>query len=302
LAKILSEAAMAALPAKPPTLFKSRYVAYAVILMGAIHMINYMDRFLMTMLLEPTKAEFGLSDLWAGLLSGFGFVALYAILSLPMARLAQRFSRRRLLALSLALFSTMTGLCGIASSFVMLFLFRLGVGVGETAVLPSIHSLVSDMTSPRRRGLAMSVIGVGATLGAMLGFGFGGWMASQHGWRPAFLAGMAPGLILAVIAWLTLRDPPRGLSDGVENHVPPPPLGTALRLLWQRRSYRYLSLGTALLLHPCAWYDAPADLDNRAEHEQGAGGRAAESAQRAEARRCCRSRGDRVVREQSDFG
>ncbi len=153
------------------------YLIYAVGLMAVVNLLNYLDRQLMVILLEPIRREFGFSDAQAGLLTGFAFSLFYMLLALPAARLADRSSRRKLLAGAVALWSIMTGLCGLAGSYSTLLMARFGVGVGEAGALPTIHSLISDKLPQRRRGLAMSVLSVGVVMGVMSGLSAGGWIA-----------------------------------------------------------------------------------------------------------------------------
>lgn len=223
--------------------FSRNYLIYAVGLMALVNLLNYMDRQLMGILLEPIRREFGFSDAQGGLLTGFAFSLFYIIFGLPAAHLADRSSRRKLLAAAAALWSIMTGLCGAAGNYMWLLLARFGVGVGEAGALPAIHSMISDMLPPRRRGLAMSILGVGMLIGIMCGLSIGGWIADRHGWRMAFLAAMIPGFLVSLIVFLTLRDPPRGFADGITVRATPVPMREALAILWRRRSYRNLVAG-----------------------------------------------------------
>jgi predicted MFS family arabinose efflux permease len=258
---IATAAELAALP-KPQNAsvqpsFGRGYIIYAVGLMTLVNVLNYMDRQLMAILLEPIKRDFGLSDSQAGLLTGLAFSLLYTALALPAARLADRHSRRLLLSIAVATWSLATGLCGVAGSFSVLLIARLGVGVGEAGVLPTMHSMISDMLPPRRRAIAMSALGVGATTGAMIGVGLGGWVAQNHGWRTAFYAAMFPGLLISLVVFLTLRNPPRGFSDGVQHDGPAPKLGEAVGALLRRPAYRNIIIGIALgavgMMGSAAW-------------------------------------------------
>ena len=157
------------------------YLIYVVALLFSINFVNYFDRNLMVVLLEPIRLEFGLSDSQAGLLNGAAFSVVYTLMALPIARLADTRSRRKLLAAAVGFWSVMTGLCGIAGSFFVLLAARLGVGVGESGVLPMLHSLVSDTVSPRRRALVLTLLAVANTGGMIIGFGVGGYVAEHFG-------------------------------------------------------------------------------------------------------------------------
>lgn len=226
--------------------FSRNYLIYAVGLMGIVQVLNYLDRQIMVILLEPIRRDFGFSDAQGGLLTGFAFSLFYLTFVLPAARLADRVSRRKLLAGALALWSIMTGLCGLAGNYMWLLVARFGVGVGEAGALPSIHSMISDYLPQRRRGIAMSVLSVGIVVGVMCGLSAGGWLADRYGWRTAFLAAMVPGLFVSLIVFLTLRDPPRGFADGITTKVEPVPMRAALITLWRRPTYRNTVIGISL--------------------------------------------------------
>lgn len=241
--------------------FGRPYKLFALTILILINMSNYMDRFIMSILVEPIKAEFKVSDTQMGLLTGFGFSLAYALLILPVGRLSDLFSRKCILAGAIGLWSVMTALCGAASNYFWLMLARSGVGVGESG-LPATHSLTSDIFSPRRRPLALSIIGVGGPIGAMLGFLIGGYVSLHYGWRWAFLAGGIPGLLLAATVALFFREPVRGQSDsgGARDTLPMLDFRATLRLLWGRKAYVHVVAGVTFaaigLLGPGAWTPA----------------------------------------------
>ena len=148
-----------------------------------------------------------------GLLGGLYFALLYTLLGVPIARLAERFSRVNIIAVSLAVWSGFTALCGAAGSFATLAAFRFGVGIGEAGCSPPAHSLISDYYEPRRRASALSIYAFGIPLGTMFGAVAGGWLAQNLSWRAAFVVLGLPGLILAVLFKLVVKEPPRGYSD-----------------------------------------------------------------------------------------
>lgn len=183
------------------------YHIYIVGLLLLITICNYLDRIVLNVLQEPIKRELGLSDWQLGLLSGPAFALFYSVAGIPVARLAERANRARLMAAVVAVWSTMTALCGLAQGFVQLLLFRVGVGMGEGGCLPVSHSLLADNFSMRQRGMVMSIVSTAPSFATILAPIVGGLIAQQWGWRAAFIVVGLPGLLLALLAWLTLREP-----------------------------------------------------------------------------------------------
>ena len=176
-----------------------------------------------SVLFEPIRVEFGASDTQMGLLGGLSFALFYATLGVPIARLADQKDRRLIIVLSLGLFSLMTAMSGLASGFVMLFLLRIGVGIGEAGVNPASQSIIADYYPEQHRGTAMSILAVGAPVGMIGGFLIGGTVSEAYGWRAAMFAVGIPGLALAALMYFLLREPQRGGSGSavVANTVQP---------------------------------------------------------------------------------
>ena len=183
------------------------YHVYIVGLLLLITICNYLDRIVLNVLQEPIKRELQLSDWQLGLLSGPAFALFYSVAGIPVARLAERTNRARLMGAVVAVWSAMTALCGVAQGFVQLLLFRVGVGMGEGGCLPVSHSLLADNFSMRQRGMVMSIVSTAPSFATILAPIVGGLIAQQWGWRAAFLVVGLPGLVLALLAWLTLREP-----------------------------------------------------------------------------------------------
>jgi len=183
-----------------------RYAAYALGLLCLTNAFNIGDRLLLGIIQEPIKYEFALSDFQLGLLGGPAFAVLYSLMSIPIARVADRSNRITVVSLALALWSSLTGACGLASSYAQLLVARLGISVGEAgAVAPSL-SYISEIFSPRRRATAMAVFAIGGPGGALLATIFGGRIAEHYGWRASFLCFGAVGVTLALLVRLTLRE------------------------------------------------------------------------------------------------
>ncbi len=195
----------------------SSYLNYVLFMLAVVAFFNYLDRMVLSMLLQPIKDELGFSDAQLGLLTGFAFALFYATFGIPIARLADRKSRVTILSVCMALWSAMTAACGLAQNFVHMLLARMGVGVGEAGCVPTSHSLLSDYVPPEKRALALGIFQTGGALGVMFGFIAAGWIADQWGWRWAFFLVGIPGILVAIIAKMTLKDPPRGnYSDAPE--------------------------------------------------------------------------------------
>ncbi|MCQ4346922.1 MFS transporter [Pseudomonas stutzeri] len=180
---------------------------YALGVLTIIYVFNYIDRQLMAILIEPVKAEFGISDTQVGLLSGLTFAVFYTLFGFPLGRLSDRIGRKPVIALACIAWSAMTMLCGLAGSFLFLVLARIGVAIGEAGGTAPSMAMVSDLYPPQRRSTAMSVLMLGSSLGAIFGLGLGGWIAQHYGWRTAFVVIGAPGIFLGLLLWATVRTP-----------------------------------------------------------------------------------------------
>lgn len=224
------------------------YRRYVLGLLLVVATFNYADRYMLGVLLPDIKGELGLSDTQIGFISGTAFTIVYAFLGVPIAALADRFSRRKIVAFALAAWSLMTCLCGLAQSFVQLAVFRVLVGIGESGCTPPSHALISDYYARSERASAMAIFGLGSPIGVFIGFLVGAWVAQAAGWRFALFAFGAPGLVVALVLYYTLRDPPRGHADGVAADLSPstPDMVAAFRTLWAKKTFRHMVLGGSM--------------------------------------------------------
>lgn len=220
--------------------------AYALGMLLAIYTSNFIDRSIVNILGQAIKTDLALSDVQLGLLSGITFAALYSTLGIPIARLAERHNRVAIIAISLALWSGFTALCGLATSFVFLLVARVGVGIGEAGCSPAAQSLISDYYPPERRATALSVYALGLPLGILFGALAGGWLAQSLGWRAAFAIVGLPGLVLALLTWLTVREPPRGRHDPQPLSTATPPLADVVRRLFAKPAFTPMLIGVTL--------------------------------------------------------
>jgi len=234
------------------------YGWYVALLLAVAHLISFVDRFLMSLVMEPLKLDLGVSDTQLGLLQGTGFVILYTVAAVPLGRMADSVNRRNLIVAGIVLWSIATALCGLADSFGTLFLARIGVGFGEAALVPAAMSLLAAYIPRRQLGRAVSLFTTGASLGkstALIGGGAllallvaaGGLTIPGLGrlepWQGVFVLMALPGLLLAAL-FFTVREPPRPVST-----VAKPGIGVAARYVAsQRRAYITHSGAAALVV------------------------------------------------------
>lgn len=229
-----------------PTLFSAVTRRYVLSILVVVYTFNFIDRQILSILLEPIKNELQVSDTALGALSGFAFALFYATLGIPIARLADRSSRRNLIAVALAIWSGMTALSGVAQNYWQLLAARIGVAVGEAGCSPPAHSLIADYYPANQRATALGIYSLGIPFGILFGFIAGGWIEQFFGWRVAFFVVGLPGLALAIIFWLTVREPPRGLAEGRVVSAEQPSVKEAFNYLWKKKSFRHLATGGAL--------------------------------------------------------
>lgn len=223
------------------------YRRYALLILVLAYTSSHVDRNIVGILIEPLKADLLLSDTQLGFLSGIAFALFYATLGIPIAIFADRSNRRNIIAWSIAIWSVMTAMCGLAQNFWQLAIARIGVGVGEAGSSPPSHSMLADLYPKEKRSSAMSIYALGVYLGIMIGFIVGGFVAEWWGWRAAFFVVGLPGILIALLVRFTMIEPPRGFADGVK----PPPMGkvnikAGFAVLWRVRTTRHVVLGVTL--------------------------------------------------------
>ncbi len=240
------EAVKAGQPAEAE--FSESYKWFALGLLLLVYIFNFIDRQILSVLQESIKHDLNLNDRDLGLISGVAFALFYATLGIPIARFADTARRTWIIAAALAMWSLMTALCGAAVNFATLALARVGVGVGEAGCSPPAHSLISDYFGPEKRATALSIYALGIPIGVMFGYLAGGWINEFFGWRMAFVAVGAPGIILALIVFIFLREPPRGMAEAqrIAAAAEAPPVREVFDTLWRSKSFRHLSIAAAL--------------------------------------------------------
>ncbi|MEQ8433642.1 MAG: MFS transporter [Oceanicaulis sp.] len=184
--------------------------AGVLILCMSVLFLHLIDRQIMAILAEPIKADLGFSDTQIGLLTGLGFSLLYSILGIPVARLADRVDRVRIIAIATGAWSAMTAVTGLTSSFGAMLVARMGVAAGEAGGIPPMHALVADLFKPEERGRAFSIVQLGGPLGVLTAFFAGGYLAAAFDWRTVFYVAGGAGVVFALVIWKLLPEPRRG--------------------------------------------------------------------------------------------
>ena len=220
---------------------------YTLFVLVLVFTSSHVDRQIMGILGQPIKESLLISDTQLGLLTGIMFAVFYATLGMPMAMWADRHNRRNLISFSVFLWSLMTALCGAASNFLQLLLMRIGVGVGEAGSNPPSHSIIADLYPPEQRATAMAIFGTGINWGILIGFLIGGWINEWYGWRTAFVVVGLPGILLAILVRLTVREPPRGYSEALTKKPAPPAFWSVARFLFHNAALRNIILAGALI-------------------------------------------------------
>lgn len=218
---------------------------YALFILTVVLALNFVDRQILTILMEPIKHDLQVSDTAMGLLTGLAFAAFYAIAGFPVARWSDHANRRNVLSLCVAFWSAMTVASGMILSYWQLALARIGVAVGEAGAAPTSQSIIADLFPQHQRGKAMAVLTFGSGIGILLGLLLGGYLNTWFDWRTAFIVVGLPGFLVALIVRFTIKEPQRGAFD----RNPPTASGETIwqvfGYLWSLRTFRYTMLGLA---------------------------------------------------------
>src|SRR5271165_1289340 len=230
-------------PARPIPSLAVRW--YVLIVMCVVYAISIADRYVVSTVLDPIRKDLHLTDSGVALLTGAPLALFYVSFGIPISWLADRSNRRNILAASLVVWSGFTALCGLSRNYWEFLFGRIGVGVGEAGGTPPSTAIVSDYFPADRRPMAMTVLALGAPIGAYLGANFAGAIAHAYTWRAAFLALGVPGLLVGAIVYLTVREPARGRMDAIVDEIKPTFL-ESLRFLWRQRAAFHVVIGGGL--------------------------------------------------------
>lgn len=232
---------------------RQRVVPRGVILgmLFLVYTLNYLDRQIVGILALPIKEDLGLSDSQLGLMGGLAFAIFYSALGIPIARLADRYSRKWIETAALVLWSGFTALCGFATGFMSLFLARLGVGIGEAGGAAPAFSMIADYYPPTQRARALAIMTLGLPVGSALGLFIGGYLAQAYGWRTAFIVLGVAGLAIAPVFALLVREPERGATETRPPTITPAgpaglvTLADVIRTVAAQPSFILIALGSA---------------------------------------------------------
>jgi MFS family permease len=225
---------------------KKSYRYYALAVLTLVYVFNFVDRQVIVILSEYIIEDLDLNLTQYGMLSGIAFAAIYCLFGIPIARIADKGNRRNVIAVSLTVWSLFTAACGSVQNFWQLFAARFGVGIGEAGGSPPAHSMVSDIFPANERATALSIYSLGVYGGILVGYIGGAYLVQWFDWRIAFIVVGLPGILLAVLLRLTVKEPPRGFAEVKERTTEETSFQDVLKLLWSRKAFRHLSFACAL--------------------------------------------------------
>nr|WKN39755.1 MFS transporter [Tunicatimonas sp. TK19036] len=207
-----------------------------------VYAFNFIDRQLLVILQESIKAELELSDTQLGLLTGFAFSMFYATLGIPIALLADKYNRVKIVAICLVIWSGITAITGLVTNYLQLVIARIGVGIGEAGCTPPTHAIISDYYPVEERGTAISIYSLGIYLGIFIGFLGGGILDQYYGWRIAFFGLGLPGVLFAGLLYTYVKEPQRGTFDPLtDTHQHS--FWEVAQFLFSKKAFIYLVLG-----------------------------------------------------------
>ncbi len=230
-----------------PISFSRGLKIYTLGLLTLIYTFNHIDRQIIAFLMQDIKTDTGFSDTQLGAITGLTFGILSAILAILIAYLADRVSRKKIIIVSLSLFSIMTFISGMAQNYIQFFLARLGADIGKTGADTPSNAIIADMYAPSERATPLAIFTLGVGIGSFAVFMVTGWFSDSFGWRTAIQVIALSSLLLTVLVWFTFKEPPRGMSDNIVAGKAPPMRETFL-YMWQTKSIRQLIIGSTLIM------------------------------------------------------
>jgi MFS family permease len=228
-------------------MYSRTYQHYVTGLLLLVYICNLTDRAVFSLLMEPIKGEFALSDSELGFLAGPALSLCYAVFGIPIARWADRSNRINIMAAAIVVWSSIVMLTALTAKFWHLALARIGVGIGEAGFSAIAQSVIADYHSVADRTRALSTFMLGIPIAGVVSSLMAGWVNESHGWRAVFIVAGVPGLVLALLMKTTVKEPPRGTHGPTPAQVEQPPLSAVFATLWRRRALRHLAIGMTLL-------------------------------------------------------
>lgn len=231
------------MPPNQPSAPSKAYTRYVLLMIFLVAVFNTCDRTIMSVMVDDIKGDLSLSDREMGVIMGFAFALVHFLAGIPLARLADRWSRPNIISAALLTWSIMTALGGMAQNFVQLAVTRMGVGIGEAGGSPPSHALIAEYVSEDKRARAMSALTIGAIVGLGVGVIYGGWASQNYGWRFALISVGLPGSLLAILFWLTIKDRRSPTADADSQQS----LKQSLLKLFGNRAFLLLTLAACMV-------------------------------------------------------
>ncbi len=228
---------------------------YVLIVLSLVYAINIADRYVISTVMESIKHDLHVTDSELAWLTGTALAVFYVSAGIPISALADRYSRRNIISAALVIWSALTVFTGLSRTFAQMFAARVGVGVGESGGTPPSTSMLADWFKPHQRTFALTFWALGASLGAWIGADVAGRIADAFSWRAAFYAMGVPGLVMGILIFLTIREPQRGMMDGVDSETARAaikraqvkvPIVSALRTILSQPATVHLMMGSAV--------------------------------------------------------
>ena len=222
---------------------------YVLAILTIVYVFNFIDRQIINIIAEDVKQDLGLSDTQLGMMTGLAFAIFYSVMAIPISRFADKGVRKNVLAVCLGIWSIMTAISGMVTNFTQMFLARMGVGLGEAGGVPTSYSLISDVFPANQRGKAMSIYMIGTSIGVFIAFVGGGYMLVNYGWRMSLYVVGLPGILLAVLVWLTIKEPEKGAKDNVkELDKTTPSMKEIFQIAIRKKTFVYITLAKTFLV------------------------------------------------------
>lgn len=238
---------------KGSPIFREQHIGFSawfmLLMLVLVYAVNIADRYVLSTLIEPLKKDLSLSDTSVGFLTGVTLAVFYVTAGIPMGVLADKVNRKRLISTCIAIWSSMTVLCGLSQTYIQFAISRIGVGIGEAGSTPASHSMISDRFPPHLRATAFTIWGIGACLGAWIGGSGAAYLVAEHGWRGTLIVFGVAGIPIAALLWLFVREPARGLLDLKRSDGEEASLRDTIEFTFKQKSLVHVLVGNTVLTY-----------------------------------------------------